>query len=206
MITRLLGSLFVLSRKVADRCIRDYYQSRFAQAGRRISIGHNFWVHSPEHIRLGEDVAIAHNVTLRALTAYPWVEPPQTFEPSIRLGNRVFLNCYTEISAASSIELEDDVMIAPGCFITDNSHSFRDAEKTIRSQPVEVIGPVKIGTGSWVGAHTVVLGNVTIGKHAIIAAHSIVNKDIPDYCIAAGAPARVIKKFNADSGEWERVE
>lgn len=204
--TKPLGAIFVTLQKVADLCIRDYHLSRFAQCGRGNSIGRNFWVYSPQHIRLGSEVAIAHDVTLRALTAYPWSNPPVTFTPSIRLGDRVFINSYSELSAVGSIELEEDVMIAPGCFITDNSHSFNHTGSSPREQPVEYLGPVKIGKGSWIGAHTVVIGHVTIGQHTIVAANSFVNKDLPDYVVAAGAPARVVKRFNPDTQEWERVE
>ena len=197
--------LFVTMQKVVDLCIRDHHISRFAESGRSISIGRNFWVDAPKLIRLGDDVSIAHDVTLRALTSYPWSNPPVMFTPSIRLGDRVFINFYSELSAVESIELEDDVMIGPGCFITDNSHTFTEAESPARAHPVQYLGPVRIGKGTWIGAHSVVLGNVTIGRHMIVAANSIVNKDLPDYVIAAGAPAKVIKRFNPDTKEWERV-
>jgi lipopolysaccharide O-acetyltransferase len=57
----------------------------------------------------------------------------------------------------------------------------------------------------WLGEHVSVLPGVTIGKGCIIGANSVVAKDIPDYCIAVGCPARVIKRFSFASNRWERI-
>ena len=61
-----------------------------------------------------------------------------------------------------------------------------------------------IGTGTWLGENVCVIG-AKIGKQSIIAANSVVTKDVPDYCIAAGSPAKVIKQFNFDKQAWEKV-
>ena len=52
-----------------------------------------------------------------------------------------------------------------------------------------------IGDGSYIGINAVIVGNVRIGKHCVIGANSVVTKDVPDYCVAVGSPARVIKKI-----------
>lgn len=54
---------------------------------------------------------------------------------------------------------------------------------------------VSIGEGSYIGINAVIVGNVKIGKHCVIGANSVVTKDVPDYCVAVGSPARVIKKM-----------
>ena len=63
---------------------------------------------------------------------------------------------------------------------------------------------MEIGDGSWLGTHVVIAGNVKIGKHCVIGANSVVTKDIPDYCVAAGIPAKIIKKYNFDTCTWDR--
>jgi acetyltransferase-like isoleucine patch superfamily enzyme len=62
---------------------------------------------------------------------------------------------------------------------------------------------VKIGDGSWLGYGTVVLPGVTIGKHVVVGANSVVTHDIPNYSVAVGVPAKVIKRFV--DGQWESV-
>lgn len=64
---------------------------------------------------------------------------------------------------------------------------------------------VHIGDGSWLGTHVVIAGNITIGKHCVIGANSVVTKDIPDYSVAVGIPAKVVKRYNFDTKCWERV-
>lgn len=65
---------------------------------------------------------------------------------------------------------------------------------------------VVIGDGSWLGKNVVVIGNVSIGKNCVIAANSVVTKDVPDYSIAAGIPARVIKRYDFDRKEWVKLQ
>jgi acetyltransferase-like isoleucine patch superfamily enzyme len=58
---------------------------------------------------------------------------------------------------------------------------------------MEIKGGVSIGEHSWLGARVTILDGVTIGKHAIIGAHSLVKEDVPDWGVAVGCPARVVK-------------
>ena len=62
-----------------------------------------------------------------------------------------------------------------------------------------------IGEGSWLGTKVTVVGNVHIGKHCVIGANSVVTKNIPDYSIAVGIPARVVKQYNFETKCWERI-
>lgn len=64
---------------------------------------------------------------------------------------------------------------------------------------------ITIGKDTWIGAHVSIIGNVSIGKHCVIAANSVVVKDIPDYSVAAGVPAKVIKKYSFEKEEWIKV-
>lgn len=59
-----------------------------------------------------------------------------------------------------------------------------------------------IGDGSWIGTNSVISGDVHIGKHCVIGANSVVIKDIPDYCVAVGTPAKVVKKYDFNEKKW----
>ena len=65
-----------------------------------------------------------------------------------------------------------------------------------------MLKPVIIGEGSWLGENVCVCG-ASVGKHCVIGANSVVTRDIPDYCIAVGSPARVVKRYNFDKNTWE---
>jgi acetyltransferase-like isoleucine patch superfamily enzyme len=84
-------------------------------------------------------------------------------------------------------------------YITDHNHNYRDVDVPIASQwPIE--DPVRIGAGSWLGTGVIVLPGSDIGRNVAIAAGSIVRGSIPDFAVAAGAPARVIRQHSAQDG------
>lgn len=81
-------------------------------------------------------------------------------------------------------------------YITDCDHEYRDINVPVIDQGIVQRGQmVSIGEGSYIGINAVIVGDVKIGKHCVIGANSVVTKDVPDYCVAVGSPARVIKKM-----------
>jgi acetyltransferase-like isoleucine patch superfamily enzyme len=202
MILRLLGSLFVALDKIKTLCIRRYWISRFAEAGKGISIGRDFEAHAPERIRLRDGVVLANRVTLRAMTTYPWATPPQTFQPEIVLGQNCFLNNGTHLSAVRRISIGQNVMIAENCFLADNNHGYQNPDLPISRQPLDNPGEIHVGDDTWIGSHCVVVGNVRIGRHCVVAAHSVVRSDLPDFSVAAGAPARILKQYDPAQRAW----
>ena len=65
---------------------------------------------------------------------------------------------------------------------------------------------VVIGEDSWIGTKATIIGKVHVGKHCVIGANSVVTKSIPDYCIAVGSPARIIKRYNPEIKKWEKLK
>jgi acetyltransferase-like isoleucine patch superfamily enzyme len=134
-----------------------------------------------------------------------------TREPLIRVGSNVAMNEYVHIGAVESVTIGDRVLIASKVFITDHDHGCYgkgDIHTDPRIAPGErplIASPVVIEDDVWLGEFVSVLAGVRIGKGAIIGTLSTVTRDIPPYCIAVGSPARVIKKFNFDSGVWECI-
>jgi acetyltransferase-like isoleucine patch superfamily enzyme len=97
-------------------------------------------------------------------------------------------NCW--VSSTQSVRIERDVMIGPGCHITDANHGL-DGDELIRNQP-RAASPVTIGEGAWLGAGAKVLAGVRVGKGSVVGAGAVVTKDVPDYMIVGGVPARII--------------
>lgn len=90
-------------------------------------------------------------------------------------------------------------------FISGFNHGYADASINSRNQPLN-INPVIIEEEAHIGANSVVLAGVTIGTRTQIGAGSVVTKSIPPYCMAAGNPCRVIKRFNFETQQWERID
>jgi len=198
----LIGGLMVRFRKGAAFCLRSYHLRRFAQAGSGIRIGPGFVVHGAERIVVEDGVVIGPHVTLRAMTEYPWSTPPQRLDSGLLLKRGCFINAFTEIAAAGKITIGEDVMIGQQCCIVDMNHGYEDIDRPVKAQSIRIRGEIRIGDGSWLGAHCVVIGGVTIGRNCVVGAHSLVNRDLPDHCVAAGAPARILKRFDPDTRLW----
>lgn len=129
----------------------------------------------------------------------------------IKIGENFQMNDYVHITGTSSVEIGNNVLLASKVYISDSSHgSYQGDENDSHPDSIPKDRPlfhkkVLIKDNVWLGEHVSVLSGVTIGKGSIIGANSVVAKDIPDYCIAVGCPARVIKRFSFDSNNWERA-
>ena len=103
-----------------------------------------------------------------------------------------------------SIDIGNDVWTGHHVYITDQNHGYENIEIPI-SQQTQTERPVSIGDGSWLGAGVVVLPGATIGKHVAVGANSVVTGMLPDFCVAVGAPARIIKQYSSASG-WKPAD
>ncbi len=104
------------------------------------------------------------------------------------------------ISAVRGVVIEEDVLFARNVYVSDHIHKYEDRDKPILDQGVDKIAPVLIQRGAWLGQNVVICPGVTIGRGAVVGANSVVNRDVPDYALAVGAPARVIKTRFAEFG------
>ena len=121
------------------------------------------------------------------------------------IGNHVAIGRFSQIYALQSIIIEDGVLMAENTFISDNTHTFTDSTTPVRDQDIKPLGNVVIGSGTWIGRNVVVNG-CKIGRNCIIGAYTFLKKDIPDYCVVVGNPARIVKRYNPQSGQWEKTD
>jgi acetyltransferase-like isoleucine patch superfamily enzyme len=112
----------------------------------------------------------------------------------VRIGAGSFLNRGVMVAAERLVEIGEHCMLANGCFVSDASHRHEDTEKPITWQGFDSKGPTRIGDNCWLGAHVVVTSGVTIGERCVIGANSVVTRDVEPFTVAAGAPARAIKR------------
>lgn len=116
---------------------------------------------------------------------------------SIIIGNNVIIPPGTILSSIdkepqNGIEICDDVLLGPNVSIYSATHNFDNIDLPIKKQGYSS-SKVLIKEGAWIGVNSVILPGVTIGKNCVIGANSVVTKSIPDYTVAVGAPAKVIK-------------
>ena len=139
-----------------------------------------------EKISLGDGVHIGPGSWLE-------VREPRANAPVISFGDRSATTGYLTITAAVGVHIENDVLIARYVYVSDHTHKHCDRDIPIIAQGIEGVAPVRIKQGAWLGQSVVVCPGVTIGRNAVIGANSVVRDDVPDFCVAAGAPARVIR-------------
>ena len=110
----------------------------------------------------------------------------------------VIIGDYTRIGLHNTIigpvTIGNHVNLAQGITVTALNHNFSEPGKRIDEQGVST-GQVVIGDDVWIGANAVVLPNVSIGCHSVVAAGAVVTKDVPDGCVVAGVPAKIIKRL-----------
>jgi acetyltransferase-like isoleucine patch superfamily enzyme len=122
--------------------------------------------------------------------------------PKVTIGNYTSIGMGSTITAAKSIIIGDYVSTGRYVFISDHLHEYRDVLQPIKLQGVAKVQEVIIGSGTWIGQGAVILSGALIGKNCVIGANAVVNSVIPDYSVAAGIPARIIKRYNFAKQCW----
>lgn len=124
--------------------------------------------------------------------------------PVVSIGDGCLIGRGSGIVGHFSITIGNDVWTGHHVYITDQNHGYEDVTIPI-SRQTQPERAVTIGDGSWIGHGSVILPGVTIGRHVVVGANSVVTGDIPDRCVAVGAPARVIRRHDPTVG-WVTVE
>jgi lipopolysaccharide O-acetyltransferase len=136
---------------------------------------------------------------------------PEILKPCLHIGDDVQVNDHVHIAAINSVCIGNNVLIASRVFISDHDHgSYGDPGEHSDPEvpPIQrklCSSPVYIGDNVWIGEGVGILPGVRIGQGAVIGCGAIVTRDVPEYSLAVGNPARVIKKYNLRIKKWERI-
>lgn len=187
--------------------IRDYirwkkWSCKFGTTKGFVKIGKDVTIQHPECLHFGKNIGIGKNTYFLPLTSYAG----KSYCPKIIIGDGCWIGIRNSFAAIDEIKIGNQVLFAGYVHITDHSHGYEDVDTPIQKQPLISKGPVFIEDQCWLGFGCEILSGVHIGKHSIVAARSVVTKDVPAYSIVAGNPARIIKRYNFDSKQWERVK
>ena len=170
---------------------------RFASFGRGAMIAFPGGdVYGERWIVIGEGTLVGAHVTLSA-----GMVPGQDLgaAPVLRIGNHCVIGRGSHIVAHHSIEIGDDVFTGPYIYITDQNHGYTDTEVPIgRQWPTNMA--VSIGSGTWLGAGSIILPGARIGRNVVVGAGAVVRGVVPDRCVVAGVPARIVREYVAGDG------
>ncbi|MDX7821960.1 acyltransferase [Aeromonas caviae] len=123
---------------------------------------------------------------------------------AVNIGDNNYIGRYLHLICFNRVVIGNNVLIADKVYISDNVHNYQNVSKPIKEQGISIRGAVEIGDGAWVGENVSIIG-ARIGKGAVISANAVVLSDIPDFCVAGGIPAKIIKKYNFETASWERI-
>jgi carbonic anhydrase/acetyltransferase-like protein (isoleucine patch superfamily) len=153
-------------------------------------------------IEVGEGTLIGQLVTISV-----GIVPGQDFSGMtvLAIGDRCVIGRGSHIVAHESITIEDDVWTGPYVYVTDQNHGYEDPSTPIGNQ-FPINRPVRIGAGSWVGAGAIILPGANIGRNVVVAAGSVVRGKVPDRCVVAGVPAKIVREHTKAGWQPPRAE
>ena len=184
---------------------KKFYPLLFKSVGKGFIIGRNVVIRHPNNIIIGNNVTIDDNCLIDAKGAGSdgfVIEDSviinrncmiQAKAGPIRLGRRTSIGSNSVLVSLDGVELDEAVLTAASCNISAGLYHFDNKDKPIMDQGLYTKGPIRSGSGVWLGTQVSILDGVTIGEGAILGAGAVVNKDIPAYAIAFGVPAKVIR-------------
>ena len=188
----------------ALRC--EYYRSQLKYMGKNVHIGRNVKIVNPQYISIGNDVTICDDATLIArgeggitlgdrvrVNDRVYLDTERSDVGYILVGEDVYLGTGTTLFGHMGLEIGDHCLLAQNITLTPYSHIYDDPERNIIEQGGHS-QKVTIGRDTYIGMRCTVMYSGSIGEGCVIGAGSVVVKPIPDYSVAVGCPAKVIKK------------
>jgi acetyltransferase-like isoleucine patch superfamily enzyme len=155
-------------------------------------------IYNQRYLHIGSGTLVGPGV---CLTAGMGPEQEMLTNPVIRIGDRCVIGRGSHLIGHWSIELGDDIQTGPYVYITDQNHGYEDPEMPVGLQATKE-RPVRIGSGSWLGANAVILPGTDLGRNCVVAAGAVVRGSFPDHSVVAGVPAKAVRVLK--DGEWQR--
>lgn len=178
--------IILLARKIRAKWVQGF----LANHGNIRLVGKIGMLHGLEYISVGEGTKFGDWIYLTA-----W---DKICKPKLIIGRNCEFGAFNHITCANKIVIGDNCLTGKWITISDNSHgnsTFEDLSLSPMKRSVVSKGPVIIGDNVWLGDKATILPNVKIGNGVIVAANAVITHDVPDYCVVAGNPARIIKQL-----------
>jgi acetyltransferase-like isoleucine patch superfamily enzyme len=171
-----------------DKAFSVLSSGAFAEYGQRSVIQLPVRLLGEARIAVGSDVFVGARSWLQVLGE-------RRGSVAIVIGDGTSIAGSCVLSAAKSIRLGREVLMARNVYIADHMHAFDDTRRAVLAQGLDRVAPVEVGDGAWLGQNVVVGPGVRVGRGAVIGANSVVLDDVPDYTVAVGAPARAVRSL-----------
>ncbi len=166
-----------------------YWRPRFYEFGWRSYVGRCDMLTNPQGIAIGRHVLIRKGARLEV------VGSDMSDGPKLIIGDGTAIQFYFHCGAAARVTIGRNVLMGGRVYITDHDHSYDEPQLSAAESPRLKVAPVEIGDGAFLGEGCVILKGVRIGRRAVVAANAVVTRDVPDFAVVGGVPARVLKSM-----------
>jgi len=177
------------------KCAAGALRGRVAgvKLGRGVYIGSRVHITNGRKLVVGDEVQVRPDVDLFA------------GKSGLIIGSRRDIG--ERCRLCGDVILGEAVLFGPDSCISSEDHRYEDVSLAVMDQGTYAPHKngheeLRIEEGSWVGTHSSIIGDVHIGKHCVIGSNSVVTHDVADYCVVAGSPACVIKRWDPDVSRW----
>ncbi len=187
LLTRLFSKLYRM-------CFASCHGWRFQKIGAGVALFRPFRVDGGKGITIGEKTIFQRGTWLYCCGV-------EGRKAVLSIGGGCAFGYNNHITAVGQVTIGSHVLTANNVYISDNLHDYEDVTVPIMHQSVRFKREVEIGDGSWIGENACIIG-ARVGKNCVIGANAVVTSDIPDYSVAVGVPATVIKQFDPQSKKW----
>ena len=149
---------------------------------------------NPAGIAIGTWVSIGANAVIEVLSRDDRV--------SVTFGDGSYVGHGLRLTAVGEVVIGEEAMLSDRCYVSDTNHVYEDVTQPIKRQGLRDGRRVEIGPGAWLGVGATVCGSVRVGRGSVVGAGCVVTTDVPDHCVVAGNPARIVRRWDGDAWNW----
>lgn len=179
----------------------SFLNFRYKKFGKRSIIYKPILISGKKYISIGDNVMIRNGARIEAIHTHNNV----IYDCSIFIGNNTNIEQGFHCTSAGVLKIGNNCDILPYVLITNINHTYNQIDRNVNENDFEVKDTI-ISDNCFIGMNAKIFPGVHIGKNVIIGANSIVMNDVDDYCVVAGTPAKVIKKYDFEKKEWLKVK
>lgn len=193
--------IYKKKEQVLRRLYSKINKRKFKFIGNNTIIKKPLLIYNKKFITIGNNVTIREGARIEPINVWGKVK----YNPQIIISDGVSIEQNCHINCGKKVEIGKNTVISAECMITDIDHEYENVNIGIMDQGL-IVKSTKIGNNVFIGMGSKIMAGVSIGNHSIIGANAVVTRDIPEYSVAVGIPAKIIKRYNFESKQWEKYK
>ena len=201
---RVLSLMDSLALRLAVKCIQVktmlFYRLLFGEIGRCSIIYKPLRLLNPHNIFVGDHVYLYKQARIETIEKWGDV----IYTPKIVIGNRVSFEQRLHLICVELVEIGDDTVVSADVMITDNSHSYQEIHRKVMDQSLKFKKTI-IGKFCFIGMGARIMAGTKLGDNCIVGSNSVVSGQFPGYVVLAGAPAKIIKRYDFETNKWRKT-